>query len=123
MIKVTSRGEFRKTRDFLNKMLRRDIFSDLDRYGKLGVAALRASTPIDSGKTAAAWEYRIIKTPHIRIEWYNTNHAAGTSVAILIQYGHGTGSGGWVQGRDYINPAMRPLFDQIAEDIGKKVRK
>lgn len=89
----------------------------------MGVAALSANTPTDTGETATSWQYRIIQDGRrIRIEWYNTHvDSNGTSIAILIQYGHGTRNGGFVQGRDFINPAMRPVFDQIANDVWKKV--
>lgn len=123
MIHVTSSGNFDKTKHFLEKLVHGDIYSDLDRYGQMGVEALAAATPIDSGRTAESWHYRVINRSHQKgIEWYNSNiDGQGTPVAILIQYGHGTGTGGYVAGRDYINPAMRPLFDEIANDIWKKV--
>lgn len=125
MIDVKSNGNFSKTRGFLNKLLHGDIYSDLDRYGQMGVEALAAATPKDSGLTAHSWAYRLIKDRRRPgIEWYNTNPAglSGTSVAILIQYGHGTGTGGYVPGHDFINPAMRPIFDAISADVWKKVR-
>lgn len=89
----------------------------------MGVAALSANTPIDTGETALHWQYRIIQdSRRVRIEWYNTNiDANGTSIAILIQYGHATRDGGFIQGRDFINPTMRPIFDQITNEIWKKV--
>lgn len=124
MIGVTSKGDFRKTKDFLNKMLRGDIFSDLDRYGQLGVEALAKATPVDTTLTANSWGYRVIKNKRRPgIIWFNTNKVNGTSVAILIQYGHATGTGGYVNGRDFINPAMRPIFDKIADDVWKKVKR
>ena len=122
MIGITSRGDHKKTSDFLKRMLQGDIYSDLNRYGEMGVRALASATPIDSSFTSKSWRYRIIKGRQPTIEWYNTNVVSGTSVAILIQYGHGTGTGGYVVGRDYINPAMRPIFDQIADDVWKKVK-
>lgn len=123
MIRVTSTGDYKKTKDFLNRYRRGDSFSDLNRYGQEGVSALARATPIDSGLTAGSWGYRVIKSrTHPGIEWYNTNSRNGTPVAILIQYGHATGTGGYVQGRDFINPAMRPIFDKIADDVWKKVR-
>lgn len=121
MIGIESRGNHNKTTNFLTKLLRGDIYSDLHRYGQMGVDALATATPVDSSLTANSWKYRIVKGRFPGIEWYNTNVVAGTPVAILIQYGHGTGTGGYVQGRDYINPAMRPIFDQIASDVWKKV--
>lgn len=123
MIRAESKGNFRKTESFLKRLLKGDIFSDLDRYGQMGVEALSESTPIDTGLTAKSWQYRIINdTNRPGIEWYNTNTVNGTPVAIMIQYGHGTGTGGYVNGRDYINPAMRPIFDKIADEIWKKVK-
>jgi hypothetical protein len=94
----------------------------LDKYGKAGVAALARATPVDTGLTADSWKYTIVRTRgRPGIEWYNTNVVNGTSVAILIQYGHGTGTGGYVRGKDYINPAMRPVFDQIVSQFFKEV--
>lgn len=121
MFGLTTTGGGR-TEDFIRKMLKGDLYSNLERYGQLGVAALARATPMDTGLTASAWGYRVIKGRRPGVEWYNTNKAGGTSVAILIQYGHGTGTGGYVQGRDYINPIVQPLFDQIADDVWKKVR-
>lgn len=118
MIGITSSGDFGKTRSFLTKVRRAELFGDLNRYGRMGVEALSKATPVDTGLTANSWEYRIVKTSRgPSIEWYNTNG----NVAILIQYGHGTRGGGYVQGRDYINPAVRPLFDKISQDVWKKV--
>src|SRR5687768_8045256 len=111
MIGITSHGDFNNTNAFLKKFLSGDIYSDLNRYGQMGVDALSRSTPVDSSLTANSWAFRVIKGKNPGIEWYNTNKVNGTSVAILIQYGHGTGTGGYVQGRDFINPAMRPIFD------------
>jgi hypothetical protein len=123
MIGIESRGDFKKTRSFLKKMQRGDIFYDLNRYGEMGVSALGKATPIDSSLTANSWGYRIIRDRKFPgIEWYNTNVVNGTPVAILIQYGHATGTGGYVQGRDFINPAMQPVFDKIADEIWKKVK-
>lgn len=123
MLSFTQKGDWEKTRKELKRMADSDIFADLDRYGKEGVRALAASTPARSGETARSWQYRVIRDRNQPgIEWYNTNKiAGGTSVAILIQYGHGTGTGGYVAGRDFINPAMRPIFDKIAADVWKKV--
>lgn len=122
MISITSKGDYKKTYDFLNKLERKDFLKDLDKYGQQGVAALSKSTPIDTSNTAHSWKFRILRGKNPGIEWYNTNMAGDTPVAILIQYGHGTGTGGYVQGRDYINPAMRPTFDKIADEIWKKVK-
>ncbi len=98
------------------------MFSDLTRHGKTGVDALSNATPVDSSLTANSWAFRIIKDRRKPgIEWYNSNVAGDVSVAILIQYGHATGTGGYVVGRDFINPAMQPIFDKIADDVWKKV--
>ena len=122
MIGISSRGDFGSTKSWLRRVSQGDPFSDLDRYGQMGVAALREATPIDTSLTANSWQYRVIRDKkRPGIEWYNTNSTGGAPVAILIQYGHGTGTGGYVSGRDYINPAMRPIFDKIAADVWKKV--
>lgn len=123
MFKFTSSGNYNKTRNFLEGLLKGDIFSDLDRYGEMGVNALSQATPVDTGTTAHDWQYRIVQDNFgPGIEWYNTNVVANTPVVILIQYGHGTGTGGYVEGRDFINPTMQPLFDQIANEVWKKVK-
>lgn len=115
-------GDFKNLEKFLKKASSGDIFSRLDRYGKIGVDALRKSTPKESGETAKSWGYRVIKSKtNPGIEWYNTHVNDGVQIAVLIQYGHGTGTGGYVQGRDYINPAMQPVFDKIAQDVWKEV--
>lgn len=123
MIGIETKGSFKNTQDHLNKMLRGDIYSDLAKFGEVGVAALSKATPEETGLTAISWGYRIVKDQtHVGIEWYNTHKdSSGTPIAILIQYGHATGTGGYVQGRDFINPAMRPVFDQINEAIRKRV--
>lgn len=123
MISITSQGDLKKTDDFLKKLLNGDFYSDLNRYGEMGVAALSKATPVDSSLTANSWAYRIIRNrKRPGIEWYNKNQVNGTPVAILIQYGHATGTGGFVQGRDFINPSMRPIFEKIADEIWKKVK-
>lgn len=122
-IEITSKGDHNKTSNFLQKMIRGDFYSDLAKYGEMGVNALARATPVDSGLAQRSWSYRIIggrKNPGI--EWLNTDIENGPAVVILIQYGHGTGTGGYVHGRDFINPAMRPIFDQIAENVWKKVK-
>ena len=123
MISIRTSGSFSKLENFLSKISRGEIFRELERYGLQGVDALSNATPIDTKLTAESWRYKIV---HIRgkhsIEWYNTNVVDGKPVAILLQYGHGTGTGGWVEGRDYINPAIRPIFDQIANEVWEKVR-
>ena len=124
MISITSKGDYKRTLDFLNRSRRGDVFPDLNSYGRIGVNALRRVTPVDTGLTASSWGYRVIKGKHgPSLEWFNTNGKNGTSVAILIQYGHATGTGGYVIGKNYINPAMHPLFDTIANDVWKAVMK
>lgn len=122
MIGITSKGDTKRTEKFL-KDLMDNMFSDLEQYGEMGIAALSAATPEETGLTSDSWGYRVIRDAvYPGIEWYNTNLTrSGIPVAILIQYGHGTGTGGYVAGRDFINPAMRHVFDQIAIDIWKKV--
>lgn len=122
MISVTSTGNLKKTTDFLNGLISNKYHGDLHKYGKMGVDALSKATPVDSHLTAQSWGYRITKGKYPGIEWYNTNVVSGVPVAILIQYGHATGTGGYVNGIDYINPAIRSVFDQISNDVWKKVR-
>lgn len=122
MISLTSKGDWGNTIKALKRKASGDKFSNLDKYGKAGVNALARATPVDTGVTAASWKYRVIKTKgRPGIEWYNTNTVHNTSVAILIQFGHGTGTGGYVKGKDYINPAMRPVFDQIVAEFWREV--
>lgn len=118
MISISNSGSFDNLEKFLKRAENNDISSRLNDYGRQGVAALASATPVDSGLTADSWGYRITQDRRgPTVEWYNTN----ADVAIMIQYGHGTGTGGYVSGRDYINPAMRPLFDEIANKIWKEV--
>lgn len=122
MIVVKHSGNFDKTEKFLKKMSKGDIFKSLDRYGQKGVSALAAATPRDSGKTASSWSYEVqMGSGSYSIIWSNDNTNKGVNIAVILQYGHGTRNGGFVQGRDYINPAMRPIFDQIAEESWKEV--
>jgi hypothetical protein len=124
MIGVTASGSFDKTFAFLKKASSNEMFRNLNSYGERGVRALQSATPKDSGETGQHWEYRIVReNGRVRIEWFNTHEVDGSVIAILIQYGHGTGTGGWVEGRDYINPTMRPIFDKIAHDVWKEVSK
>lgn len=122
MLKITSSGSFRNSRRFLNRVSNMNIASQLESFGREGVAALAAATPVDSGLTAASWQYKVTHSANEwSITWYNTHVVSGTPVAILLQYGHGTGTGGYVRGRDYINPAIKPIFDRIAEEVWKVV--
>lgn len=122
MIKISHRGSLNKTENFVLKLSKRDYLRVLDYYGKLGVEALSEATPKDSGRTAASWDYKIIQNRNTsRIVFTNSNVVDGYPIAILLQYGHGTRNGGWVEGRDYINPAIQPIFDEIANNMWKEV--
>lgn len=124
MISFTSKGTFSKTTAFLTLMKREQIFSSLDEYGRRGVDALANATPVDSRLTADSWTYEIIsKRGRHSIIFHNSHMIDGRPIAILIQYGHATGTGGYVEGRDYINPVIHPLFQQIADDVWKVVTK
>lgn len=117
------RGNFNKTEKFLNFAKGAGYLNALDKYGRIGVDALASATPKDTGKTANSWDYEIVRTDtSTTISWLNTNENKGVPIAIILQYGHGTGTGGYVQGRDYINPAIRPIFDEIAEKVWVEVR-
>ena len=117
-------GDFEKTYDFLKRMSRGDAFKVLEKYGKLGVDALASATPVDSGDTAASWTFEVEQTGSTySINWMNTNVNGGVNIAIILQTGHGTGTGGYVQGRDYINPAIQPAFDKIANEVWREVTK
>ena len=122
MIKISLKGNFKNIEKFFDgakNRLPQRIRSVLDKYGRQGVAALQMYTPKDSGETANSWKYEIF---NLGIAWSNTNVTGnGTPVAILLQYGHGTKNGGYVQGRDYINPALQPIFDEIADNCWKEV--
>jgi hypothetical protein len=122
VIEIESKGSFNNTEDWLKRMSKGDIFTALEAYAKKGVLALEQATPLDSGETARSWTYTIEHSRgRYEIIFRNTHIVNGTPIAILIQYGHGTGTGGYVQGRDYINPVIQPLFDQIANDVWKVV--
>lgn len=121
-VKFEVSGGFTKTERFLNRMKRREYLNVLDEFGRDGVQALRNATPVDSGATAEAWDYEIKRARnYTEIVWTNSNINDGVPIAVILQYGHGTGTGGYVQGRDYINPAIRPVFDKIAEKAWKVV--
>lgn len=124
MISVSVKGNFKNTESFLNNIKKRAYIKSLDRYGQKGVDALAAATPRDSGKTASSWAYEVYDFGDtIKIVWYNNNVNKWANIAVLLQYGHATRNGGYVQGRDYINPAMQPIFDQIAEEAWAEVIK
>lgn len=121
MITFSHEGNFSKTFNFLkrNKKIQP---SDLAKFGQIGVEALRNSTPVDSGLTAESWYFEIVeKNGQIELRWNNSNIVDGVPIAIILQYGHATGTGGWVEGRDYINPAIQPIFDLIADNAWKEL--
>ena len=124
MITFRHKGDFSKTTNFLRKASKIDIRRILDKYGRLGVSALAAATPVESGLTASSWDYVIeVSRSSATITWTNSHINKGVPIAIILQYGHGTGTGGWVQGRDYINPAIQPIFDDIADSAWREVTK
>lgn len=124
VLRITNEGDFNKTIGFLEKAEKTLTKSSLDEYGRLGVDALTKATPKNTGKTAASWYYEIEKkNDSIAIVWSNSNINENVNVAVLIQMGHGTGTGGYVRGVDYINPALKPVFDKIANDVWKEVER
>lgn len=122
MIKFRQKGDFSKLTHYLEKVKEIVKLGDLDKYGREGVAALASATPVDTGLTASSWRYKIQHgNDSVSITFYNDNIQNGVPIAIILQYGHGTRNGGYVQGRDYINPAIKPIFDKITEDAWKEV--
>jgi len=122
MISFQVSGDFKRTDMFLAKMSRGNLFRALDGFAREGVAALASATPVESGLTASSWTYKISTgRGSATISWLNTHINDGVPIAIILQYGHGTGTGGYVAGRDYINPAIRPVFDKIADSVWKEV--
>lgn len=121
-VTISSPGDFNKSKAYLNKLLRMDLAKVAEVQAEIGVKALQRATPRDSGLAASSWGYKITRTATtLRIVWTNSDTENGYPVALMIQYGHGTGTGGYIHGIDYINPAMRPVFDQIAETLWKAV--
>lgn len=124
MITFKHTGDFSKLSKYLEKSKKSVKLGDLDKYGAQGVAALQAATPVNTGLTANSWYYEIVNKDGVTsINFSNSNIQNGVPIAIILQYGHGTRGGGWVQGRDYINPAIQPIFDKITEDAWKEVTK
>ena len=122
MITITQSGNFKNTERFLSRAERREIYNRLSKYAVEGVNALSMLTPMDTGKTANSWNYEIrFGRGSVNIYWTNSNINDGIPIAVLIQYGHGTKNGGYVQGIDYINPALRPIFEKIADSVWKEV--
>jgi hypothetical protein len=124
MITITQTGSFKNTERYLNKLSHLQLEHILNKYGTMGQNALSNATPTDTGLTSQSWSYSIDSRPgYASIRWHNSNVNRGIPIAVLIQYGHGTGTGGYVQGRDFINPAIRPIFDQLADEAWREVTK
>jgi hypothetical protein len=124
MIKFEHKGDWSKTTSLFEKAKNIVRLGNLDRYGREGVAALASATPVDTGLTASSWKYEIIRTRgSVSINFLNTNIQNGVPIALILQYGHGTRNGGWVEGRDYINPAVQPIFDRLAKEMWEEVTK
>lgn len=122
MIRIKQKGDFSKATQYFKKVKEASRLKILDEYGRKGVAALQSATPVDSGLTASSWYYEISSANgKTSIDFKNSNVNQGVLVAIILQYGHGTGTGGYVQGRDYINPAMQPIFDELANKAWREV--
>lgn len=122
MISIRQKGDFSKLSRYFERVREAARLGVLDKYGREGVAALSSATPVKTGKTAASWTYEIERqNGSVSIVFHNTNINKGVPIAIILQTGHGTGTGGWVQGRDYINPAIQPIFDKIADSAWKEV--
>ena len=122
MISFRQKGDFSKLTNYFEKVKEAARLSILDKYGREGVAALASATPVESGKTADSWYYEVKRqNGSATISFYNSNVNDGVPIAIVLQYGHGTGTGGWVEGRDYINPAIQPIFDKIVDNAWKEV--
>ena len=124
MISFRHKGDFSKVTWYFEKASNAARLVDLDKYGREGVAALASATPVDTGETANSWYYEISrKSGIVTISFFNSNIQNGVPIAIILQYGHGTRNGGWVEGRDYINPAIQPIFDKIADSAWREVTK
>lgn len=122
MVKLETSGSFKHTFNFFDRVQRKAMYKKLEKYGEEGVAALSSATPVDTGLTAASWGYEIKMTANrLNISWWNTNINEGVPIALIIQYGHATGNGGWVEGVDYINPALKPIFDEIEKKVWREV--
>lgn len=122
MIRFKHKGNFNKTKNLLDFLKKQQFLKSLHKYGRKGVEALSAATPVDTGLTANSWDYKIEKTPdQVSIIWTNSNIVKGVPIAVILDYGHATGGGGYVKGRHYIAPAIKPIFDEIAENAWKEV--
>ena len=124
MITFTEKGSFSRTERWLQRLKNAELFAALNKFGAIGVSALSSATPADTGATAASWSYTVVARPgYYSVRWHNSHVENGLPIAILIQYGHGTGTGGYVQGRDYINPAIRPIFEQMVAEAVREVNR
>lgn len=124
MIRCRVKGDFKNSYSFLDKIRKLDFDSTIEKYAEEGVKALASATPKRTGKTAESWKYEIVKeNGRLSIFWTNDNMNDGVPIAVILEYGHGTGWGGYVQGRHYISPAIRPIFDKISEEVRKEVSK
>lgn len=122
MVTFTQKGDFSKLDSYFNRIKTFFKTSDLDKYGEQGVQALSSATPYDTGNTAGSWYYKINRDAgSLSLEFCNSNVNKGVPIAIVLQYGHGTGTGGWVEGRDYINPTIQPIFDEILNNMWKEL--
>lgn len=124
MITFRHKGNFSKTFNYFSKLTEKISANRFEKYGKMGVDALMSATPVDTGLTSRSWYYTIEqKDGYIYISFNNSNVQNGINIAVILQYGHATRNGGWVEGRDYINPAIRPIFDNIAKEAWEEVTK
>lgn len=124
MFRLVSKGDYSKATKYLERVREASEIKIAEKYGRLGVAALASATPVDSGLTASSWSYEIRRSSgSVSIDFLNSNQNKGVRIAIILQYGHGTGTGGWVEGRDYINPAIQPIFDEMADEAWAEVTK
>lgn len=123
MIKLVSKGNFSKTDLFFQRVLEKVKLSSLDKWGRIGVEALESATPVDTGTTASSWYYQIVRTKDgVKVQWLNSNVNKGVNIALIIQYGHVTRNGVFIEGRDYINPALRSVFRDLEESAWKEVK-
>ena len=124
MIRVSVRGDWKKTERFLDRIKDFHDTRVFDKYGKLGIEALRSVTPVDTGRTADSWRYELLETgTGYTLEFHNDNVNNGVNIAMILNFGHGTGTGGWVEGRNFIDPAIQPLFDELVEELWREVTK
>lgn len=124
MITFTQKGSFRNAERYLNRLKTAELFAILNKYGSMGAIALASATPVETGLTSGAWSYTIVSRPgYYSIRWHNDNYVENTPLVILLQYGHGTGTGGYVPGIDFINPAIQPIFERMLAEAVEEVRR